>query len=155
MTRFGLSADIALAESFNAFLKCEVLEGVAVFVDELSAYRAAFRWAVRYNTRRWRSAWASETEMMVLSVSRGVVGECPWWLRVRETGRRVTAERRAPPPRLCRHVALCRCGPGSVRQHDGTPRKAPRHHGATASALTALTRVPRSCSSKLPPWVPF
>ena len=52
----GSSADNALAESFNAALKRELLEGRPAFADQVSAYRAVFRWANRYNTRRRHSA---------------------------------------------------------------------------------------------------
>jgi len=52
----GSSADNALAESFNAALKRELLEGRPAFADQASAYRAVFRWANRYNTRRRHSA---------------------------------------------------------------------------------------------------
>lgn len=56
MGAIGSSADNALAESFNAALKRELLEGRAAFPDQATAYRAVFRWANRYNTRRRHSA---------------------------------------------------------------------------------------------------
>lgn len=56
MGAIGSSADNALAESFNATLKREVLAGAATFPDQATAYRAMFRWATRYNTRRRHSA---------------------------------------------------------------------------------------------------
>ncbi len=56
MGAVGSSADNALAESFNATLKREVLAGAATFVDEADARRRVFRWATRYNTRR-RHSW--------------------------------------------------------------------------------------------------
>mgnify|MGYP003509010868 FL=1 len=56
MRQVGSSADNALAESFNAALKRELLEGRAAFADQASAYQAVFRWANRYNTRRRHSA---------------------------------------------------------------------------------------------------
>lgn len=52
MGAIGSSADNSLAESFNATLKREFLEGRAAFPDQATAYRAVFRWANRYNTRR-------------------------------------------------------------------------------------------------------
>ena len=52
----GSSADNALAESWNAALKRELLEGRPAFADQASAYRAVFRWANRYDTRRRHSA---------------------------------------------------------------------------------------------------
>ncbi len=57
--RSGSSADNALAESFNATLKRELLEGAAAFSDELSCRREVFRWATRYNTRR-RHSWCGQ-----------------------------------------------------------------------------------------------
>ena len=56
MGAVGSSADNALAESFNATLKRELLDGAAAFPDQATAYRAVFRWANRYNTRRRHSA---------------------------------------------------------------------------------------------------
>ncbi|GEC76950.1 transposase [Microbacterium maritypicum] len=50
------SADSSLAESFNATLKRELLAGRSVFPDQATAYRAVFRWANHYNTRRRHSA---------------------------------------------------------------------------------------------------
>jgi transposase InsO family protein len=51
----GSSADNALAESFNATMKREVLAGAPVFADQASCRRQIFRWATRYNTRRRHS----------------------------------------------------------------------------------------------------
>ena len=56
MGGIGSSADNSLAESFNATLKRELLEGRPTFPDQATAYRAVFRWANRYNTRRRHSA---------------------------------------------------------------------------------------------------
>jgi len=56
MGAVGTSADNALAESFNATLKRELLAGTAMFTDEISCRRAVFGWANRYNTRR-RHSW--------------------------------------------------------------------------------------------------
>src|SRR5699024_10585015 len=50
MGAIGSSADNALAESFNAALKRELLAGRPAFPDQATAYRAVFRWAARYNT---------------------------------------------------------------------------------------------------------
>lgn len=52
----GTSADNSLAESFNATLKRELLAGRSAFPDQATAYRAVFRWANRYNTRRRHSS---------------------------------------------------------------------------------------------------
>lgn len=56
MGAVGTSADNSLAESLNAALKRELLEGAPAFPDQATAYRAVFRWANRYNTRRRHSA---------------------------------------------------------------------------------------------------
>ncbi len=56
MGAIGSSADNALAESFNATLKRELLAGAPTFPDPATAHRAVFRWAARYNTRRRHSA---------------------------------------------------------------------------------------------------
>lgn len=47
MGRVGSSADNALAESFNASLKREVLQGRRGWADELSCRREVFRWITR------------------------------------------------------------------------------------------------------------
>jgi len=59
MGAVGSSADNALAESFNATLKRELLQGAAAWPDELSCRREVFRWATRYNTRR-RHSWCRQ-----------------------------------------------------------------------------------------------
>ena len=59
MGAVGSSADNALAESFNATLKRELLHGAAAWPDELSCRRDLFRWATRYNTRR-RHSWCRQ-----------------------------------------------------------------------------------------------
>ena len=56
MGGIGSSADNALAESFNATMKREVLQDAACWTDELTCRRQVFRWLVRYNTRR-RHTW--------------------------------------------------------------------------------------------------
>ena len=52
MGAVGTSADNSLAESFDAALKRELLEGCPAFPDLVTAARAVFGWASRYNTRR-------------------------------------------------------------------------------------------------------
>ena len=52
----GSSADNALAESWNATLKREVLQDANAWPDETTCRRQVFRWLVRYNTRR-RHSW--------------------------------------------------------------------------------------------------
>ena len=56
MGAVGTSADNALAESFNATLKREVLQDAACWPDEATCRRQVFRWIIRYNTRR-RHSW--------------------------------------------------------------------------------------------------
>ena len=56
MGAVGSSADNALAESFNATIKREVLQDAACWPDELACRRQVFRWLVRYNNRR-RHSW--------------------------------------------------------------------------------------------------
>ena len=60
MGAVGSSADNALAESFNATLKREVLQDAACWTDELTCRRQVFRWLVRYNTKR-RHSWCRYT----------------------------------------------------------------------------------------------
>ncbi len=52
MGAVGTSADNALAESFNATLKREILQDENYWPDEITCRRQAFRWLTRYNTRR-------------------------------------------------------------------------------------------------------
>lgn len=56
MGAVGTSADNALAESFNATLKREVLQDAACWTDELTCRRQLFKWLTRYNTKR-RHSW--------------------------------------------------------------------------------------------------
>ena len=56
MGAVATSADNALAESFNATLKREVLQDAACWPDADTCRREVFRWLVRYNTRR-RHSW--------------------------------------------------------------------------------------------------
>jgi transposase InsO family protein len=51
----GSSADNALAESFNATLKREILQDRACWPDAATGRREVFRWLVRYNTKRRHS----------------------------------------------------------------------------------------------------
>ena len=60
MGAVGSSADNALAESFNATLKREVLQDAACWTDELTCRRQVFRWLVRYNNKR-RHSWCRYT----------------------------------------------------------------------------------------------
>ncbi|MFI7004883.1 IS3 family transposase [Nocardia sp. NPDC050175] len=55
MGAVGTSADNALAESFNATLKRETLQGTARWESPRAARLAVFRWVTRYNTRRRHS----------------------------------------------------------------------------------------------------
>lgn len=56
MGAVGSSADNALAESFNATVKREVLQDAACWSDQTNCRRQVFRWLVRYNNRR-RHSW--------------------------------------------------------------------------------------------------
>ena len=55
MGAVGTSADNALAESFNATLKREVLQDRACWPDAAACRREVFRWLARYNTKRRHS----------------------------------------------------------------------------------------------------
>jgi transposase InsO family protein len=56
MGAVGSSADNALAESFNATAKRELLQDAATWPDQVTCRRELFRWLTRYNTRR-RHSW--------------------------------------------------------------------------------------------------
>ena len=58
MGAVGTSADNALAESFNATLKREVLRDRKVFDSPISCRQEVFRWCMRCNTRR-RHSWCN------------------------------------------------------------------------------------------------
>lgn len=51
----GSSADNALAESFNAALKREILQDQSCWPDAATCRREVFRWLARYNTKRRHS----------------------------------------------------------------------------------------------------
>jgi transposase InsO family protein len=55
MGAVGTSADNALAESFNACLKRETLQGAPRWESARAARLAVFRWVTRYNNRRRHS----------------------------------------------------------------------------------------------------
>lgn len=55
MGAVGASADNALAESFNATIKREVLQDDTCWPDAATCRRQVFRWLTRYNTRRRHS----------------------------------------------------------------------------------------------------
>ncbi len=59
MGAVGTSADNALAESFNATLKRETLQGAHTWPDSATCRREVFRWVTRYNTRR-RHSWCGQ-----------------------------------------------------------------------------------------------
>jgi len=54
----GSSADNALAESFNASLKREVLRDRSQWPDATTCRREVFRWLARYNLKRRHSRCA-------------------------------------------------------------------------------------------------
>ena len=56
MGAVGSSADNALAESFNATVKREVLQDATTWPDQATCRRQVFRWLIRYNNRR-RHSW--------------------------------------------------------------------------------------------------
>lgn len=58
MGAVGTSADNALAESFNATLKREVMRDRKVFDNPITCRQEVFRWCMRYNTRR-RHSWCN------------------------------------------------------------------------------------------------
>jgi transposase InsO family protein len=60
MGAVGSSADNALAESFNATAKRELLQDAASWPDALTCRRQLFAWLTRYNTRR-RHSWCRYT----------------------------------------------------------------------------------------------
>lgn len=55
MGAVGTSADNSLAESFNATLKRETLQGASGWESARAARLSVFRWITRYNTRRRHS----------------------------------------------------------------------------------------------------
>ena len=61
MSAVGSSADNAAAESFNASLKRETLQGRRAFTDEHQARLTTFRWLHRYNTVRRHSRLAHQS----------------------------------------------------------------------------------------------
>lgn len=61
MSAVGSSADNAAAESFNASLKRETLQGRPAFTDEHQARLTTFRWLHRYNTVRRHSRLAHQS----------------------------------------------------------------------------------------------
>lgn len=56
MGRIGSSADNAMAESFNASLKRETLQGAKRWASKEDCRAEVFRWIIRYNNHRKRSA---------------------------------------------------------------------------------------------------
>ena len=56
MGRIGSSADNAMAESFNATLKRETLQGARRWASKEECRAEVFRWIVRYNNRRKHSS---------------------------------------------------------------------------------------------------
>ncbi len=55
MGAVGTSADNALAESFDAAIKREVLQDNTCWSDAATCRREVFRWLARYNTKRRHS----------------------------------------------------------------------------------------------------
>jgi transposase InsO family protein len=78
MGAVGSSADNALAESFNATLKREVLQDAHTSPDEASCRREVFRRIVRYTRRRhswcrYHSPSIYETPLPGYAAHRGVI----------------------------------------------------------------------------------
>ena len=69
MGAVGSSADNALAESFNATMKREVLQDAACWSDEVTCRRQVFRWLARYNTKR-RHSWCRYTSPVAYEAGR-------------------------------------------------------------------------------------
>lgn len=69
MGAVGSSADNALAESFNATLKREVLQDEKTWPDELTCRRQVFKWLTRYNTKR-RHSWCRYQSPIAYETSR-------------------------------------------------------------------------------------
>ena len=108
----GTSADNALAESFNATLKREILQDAACWPDEATCRRQVFRWLTRYNTSR-RHSWCRY--------------QSP--IHLRDPLRRYAPVSRVIPPRV--QVPGSRPQPALVEGH--------RHHAVfTNSPLTML-----------------
>ena len=63
--RQSMGAVNALAKSFNATLKREVLRDRKVFKDPIACRQDVFRWCMRYNTRR-RHSWCNIVALMFL-----------------------------------------------------------------------------------------
>ena len=59
MGAVGTSADNAMAESFNATMKREVIRDRKVFANPLQCRQEVFRWDIRHNTRR-RHSWCGQ-----------------------------------------------------------------------------------------------
>jgi transposase InsO family protein len=64
MGAVGSSADNALAESFNATLKPETLQGAHTWLDAHTCRREVFRWAPRSSTRRRHSSCGQQAPIL-------------------------------------------------------------------------------------------
>jgi transposase InsO family protein len=64
MGAVGTSADNALAESFNASLKRETLQGAHAWPDHAACRREVFQWVNRYNTRRRHSCCGQQAPIV-------------------------------------------------------------------------------------------
>ena len=71
MGAVGTSADNALAESFNATLKREVLQDAKTWPDELTCRRQVFKWLTRYNTKR-RHSWCRYQSPVAYETGQGL-----------------------------------------------------------------------------------
>jgi transposase InsO family protein len=77
MSAIGSSADNAAAESFNATLKRETLQGRRTFTDEHDARLTAFRWLHRYNTVRRHSRLGHQSPIAYEAATRPTSATLP------------------------------------------------------------------------------
>ena len=71
MGRIGSSADNAMAESFNASLKRETLQGSGGWASPVQCRREVFRWITRYKIK---SFFVVFFNFLVTGLKRGFVG---------------------------------------------------------------------------------
>ncbi|MEV4139869.1 integrase core domain-containing protein [Dactylosporangium sp. NPDC049742] len=77
MSAIGSSTDNAAAESFNASLKCETLQGRRAFTDEHDARLTTFRWLHRYNTVRRHSRLGHQSPIAYETATRPTSATLP------------------------------------------------------------------------------
>ncbi|MDG6107623.1 IS3 family transposase [Dactylosporangium aurantiacum] len=77
MSAVGSSADNAAAESFNASLKRETLQGRRAYTDEHDARLTTFRWLHRYNTVRRHSRLGHRSPIAYEAATRPTTATLP------------------------------------------------------------------------------